>query len=485
MFRLILTLFLSCVCTIPVFAQQENGVNFLQKLNEAPALKNAQVSVYAKYIGGSKIIAKNEDILMVPASVLKLFTTASALKVLGEHKTFETKIYLDGEIKNSILYGDIYLRGAGDPSLGSKDFKNKQYYTELFSSWAKVLKRKGIKEIKGNIYADNSIFSGILLPWRTSYKNIGNYFAPKADALSIANNQYTLLFAPTKTGDTNIKPLSTEPQIKDILFKSEVSVDENRSREDVYATFEPLTNIVNLTGTLPLTKKKTKVYAALPNPAQFAAESFLEILQNSGIKIDGKASIKKGGNYNEKELLFTHSSPTLAELVKHINKFSDNLYAEVLLRDISAYTGGDGSAKDGLKKMKQALISLGLEDSGFDIYGGSGLDYTSNVSCRSTVTLLENILSEPYFESFKDSLVIAGNEREKSIFDKRVAKKDFAFKTYLKTGTLDKARNIAGYTEDKNGKQIIFCFFINNFKAKTNQVISLQDSFLEYLTNYQ
>ena len=448
-------------------------------------MENAQYSVYAKYIGGKEIIAKNENILMVPASVLKLFTTAAALEILGENKTFDTKLYIDGKIKGITLYGDVYLRGGGDPSFGSNDFDEKPNYTEIFSAWADALKQKGIRKITGNIYADNSIFSGVLLPWRTSYQNIGNYFAPKADGLSIAANQYTLIFPPTEAGMQNIAPAATEPQIKNAVFHSTVTVDENTSQEDVYITFEPATNVINLTGTLPLTSKQTKVYAALPNPAQFAAESFSEALKNAGIKVMGKASIKSGGDYSQKELISAHESPALAELVKHTNKVSDNLYAEVLLRDISAYTDGNGSAEDGLEKMTQTLMSFGLGEKDFDIYGGSGLDYTSNLSCGAAVDLLETVLTKPYAQTFKDSLVVAGSKDRKHSFDKRVAQKSFAFKTLIKTGSLDKSRTIAGYTKDKKGKDIAFCFMINNFKAKRRAILALQDNFLEYLSNYR
>ena len=481
--RLILTLLLTCLYA-NAFCKQMSGVKFLRDLEKSPALNNSVYSIYAKYVGGKDIVAKNNNLLLTPASVLKLFTTASALEILGPDTTFETDVYLDGKIKGKILEGDIYLLGAGDPSLGSKDFKDKPFYTDLFSSLAKVLKDKGIIQIKGNIYADNSLFSGMQLPWRASFKNIGNYFAPKADALSIANNKYKIIFPPAKMGDKNIMPISTEPQIKGLKFKSNVYVSSDIKREDVYATFEPVSNIINLNGVLPVSEKETGIYAALPNPAQFAAESFLESLQNAGIKVSGKAAVQKGGNYSGKDLLFTHISPTVKELVKHTNKKSDNLYAEVLLRDISAYTYGDGSAKDGLKKIKEALINIGVSEEDFDIYDASGLSYTSIVSCQATVTLLEQILEKPYAKDFKDSLVVAGNAEEKNLFAGRVSKKSFANKTLLKTGALDKARTIAGYIKDKNGKDIVFCFFINNFKTNGRNITALQDKFLNYLATY-
>ena len=480
--RLILTLLFSCLCAA-AFPKQVSGVDFLKDLDKSPALNNSVYSVYAKYIGGKDIVAKNKNILLVPASVLKLFTTASALEILGPDKTFETKVYFDGVQKGKILEGNIYLVGAGDPSFGSKDFENKPDYEELFSFWTVILKDKGINEIKGNIYADNSFFSGMLLPWRTSFKNVGNYFAPKADALSIANNKYKIIFPSVKEGEKNIIPLLTDPQIDSIKFKSEVYSSPNIKSEDVYATFEPASNIINLNGTLPVTEKQTEIYGAIPNPAKFAAESFLKSLQNAGIKIIGKAGVKNGGDYSHKKILFSYASPTVKELVKHTNKRSDNLYAEVLLRDISAYTDGQGTAKDGLDKIKNTLINFGISEQDFDIYDASGLSYSSNVSCQATVTLLEEILKKPYAKDFKDSLVIAGNANEKNIFAARVSKSPFAFKTLLKTGALDKARTVAGYTKDKKGRDIAFCFFINNFKANSRNITALQDKFLSYLAS--
>ncbi len=480
--RLILTLLFCCLYTL-AFCEQISGVNFLQNLAKATALKNANFSVYAKYVGGKEILAKDKNLLLVPASVLKLFTTASALEILGPNKTFETKLYFDGVQKGKTFEGDIYLGGGGDPSFGSKDFDEQFYYTEVFSSWAKQLKAKGITKIKGNIYSDNSLFSGMLLPWRTSFKNIGNYFAPKADALSIAANQYTIIFPSVKEGDKDIKPISIIPTMKGITFNSFAYASAEVNSEDVYATFEPASSIVNLNGVLPVTEKQTKIYASLPNPAKFATESLFEIFENSGIKITGKAEVKKGEDYPNKKLLFTNISPTVKELVKHTNKKSDNLYAEVLMRDISAYSGGDGSAKDGLKKIKENLEQLGIAEEDFDIYDASGLSYSSNVSCKATVTLLEEILKKPYAKDFKDSLVIAGKSDEKGFFSVRVSKKPFALKTLIKTGALDKARNIAGYTKDKQDRDIAFCFFINNFKAKSREITALQDEFLTYLVS--
>ena len=480
--RIILTLLFSCLFAT-AFSKQISGVNFLRDLDNSPALNNSVYSVYAKYAGGEDIVAKNKNILLVPASVLKLFTTASALEILGPNKIFETKLYFDGVQKGKILEGDIYLLGVGDPSFGSKDFEDKFYYTEIFSSWANALKSKGITKIKGNIYADNSLFSGMLLPWRTSFKNIGNYFAPKADALSIANNKYKIIFPSVKDGEKNIIPLSTEPKINGIKFKSEVYASSDIKNEDVYATFEPASNIINLNGFLPITEKQTEIYGAIPNPAEFAADKLFESFEDVGIITTGKAAVKKGGIYATKKLLFTYASPAVKELVKHTNKRSDNLYAEVLLRDISAYTGGDGSAKDGLKKIKDTLINFGISEDEFDIYDASGLSYSSNISCKATVTLLEEILKKPYAKDFKDSLVIAGNADEKSIFSTRVSKKPFAFKTLLKTGALDKARTVAGYTKDTKGRDIVFCFFINNFKTKSRNITALQDKFLTYLAN--
>ncbi len=481
--RLILTLLLSCLC-INAFSKHGSGVNFLRDLENSPALNNSVYSVYAKYVGGKDIVDKNKNVLLVPASVLKLFTTASVLEILGINKTFETKVYLDGKIKGKILEGDIYLVGAGDPSFGSKDFDDKPNYRDLFSSWANILKSKGITQIKGNIYADNSLFSGMQLPWHTSFKNVGNYFASKADALSIANNKYKIVFPPVKEEDKNIMPLSTEPKINGLKFKSYVRPSSEITREDVYATFEPVSDIVNLNGILPVSETETEIYGALPNPAKFAAESFLESLQNAGIKILGKAEVKAGENYFQKQLLFTHLSPSIKELVKRTNKRSDNLYAEVLIRDISAYTDGDGTTQDALKKVKDALISMGISEEDFDINDASGLSYTNNISCQATVTLLEQILTKPYAQEFKDSLVIAGDSRERSLFAGRVSNKSYAQKTLLKTGALDKARTIAGYTKDKKGRDIVFCFFINNFKTDGRNITALQDKFLNYLATY-
>ena len=300
----------------------------------------------------------------------------------------------------------------------------------------------------------------------------------------IQTNKYKIVFPPVKDGQKNVLPLFSEPKINGLKFRSDAYASSEVKREDVYATFEPASNIVNLNGVLPVSEEQTEIFAALPNPAKFAAESFLESLQNVGIKISGKAEVKRGGDYSQKKLLFTHISPAVKELVKHTNKRSDNLYSEVLLRDISAYTNGDGSDQDGLEKMKNTLINIGISEEDFDIYDASGLSYVNNISCKATVTLLEQILTKPYAQDFKNSLIIAGNSEEKSLFAGRVSDKNYAHKTLLKTGALDKARTIAGYTKGKNGRDIVFCFFVNNFKSSGREITALQDKFLNYLATH-
>ena len=266
-----------------LFAQNLTEIKTL--IETAPSLQGAQISYSAKYIGGKKLLSKNEKSLLVPASLLKLFTTATSLDILGADKTFETKIYLNGKQKGSRFIGDVFIVGAGDPTLGSARFKGVPILEELLKTWALVFKEAGIKKIKGNIYADNSLFSGVLLPWRTSYQNIGNYYAAPADALSARDNIYEIHFSSATAEDTQANVSKIIPQIQGLSFKSYVNVSTNTAINDVFANFAPERAGVNLIGAISPSPKEQKIFASIPNPALFLAQSFLQTLQDNDIDV--------------------------------------------------------------------------------------------------------------------------------------------------------------------------------------------------------
>lgn len=450
-------------------------------LLQNPVLKDAQYSVYAKYTDGASIVEINPDSRLSPASILKLYTTAAALDILGADYKFKTEIYLSGTQKKSTFYGDIFIRGGGDPVLGSVRMPNTPALEELTDNWAAAIKALGINTITGNIYADNSIYGGMALPWRTSYQNIGNYYAAPADGLSVRDNSYDIYFEPSSVGGRQVKALYMDPHIKGLEIISDVKSRAGAGPGNIYVNFIPGSNAVNIRGSISLSVKPLEVSAAMPNPALFLADYFKDKLQEQGVKVKGAAQILKPAGYSGKKLALMHESPPLAEIIRYTNKRSFNLYADMLLRALSAHTGGVGSAHEGAAKVKDFLTRLNIDAANLEIYDGSGLSRDNISSCRIMVSMLEAVLKQPYKDIFIESLPVAGDIYDPSNMARRMSGGAAAANARVKTGTLDKARSHAGYVKDTAGREIVFCIITNNFKGGTADVADVHENIVHAL----
>lgn len=451
-------------------------------LAQNAALKNAQYSVYAKYEGGGEIISVNPKARLTPASVLKLYTTAAALDILGADYTFDTKIYYDGQKDGSVIHGDIFVQGGGDPSLGSYRLPLNPDFDTLLDGWTGVLKLAGVEKIKGRICADNTLFKGVLLPWRTTYRNIGNYFAAPVDALSIRDNSYEIYFEPSLADGQTAKVFKTVPEVKGFDIISRVTFSKDIKTDEAYVNFVPVQNAVEVYGTLPLSDKPQKIYAAMPYPALFLAQAFKEKLQAADIKVKGDAALCSPESYEGKTLLLTHKSPKLADIINYTNKRSFNLYADSILRSIAVAGGMQGTAENGVLQIKNFLTRLNIDTTDFDIFDGSGISRDDITTCQDTVALLEAMLKQPYKDAFVSSLPVAGDPDDIGNMSKRLTQSPAARNALVKTGYLDRARGAhAGYVKDAQGRNIIFCIISNNFNGGFRDVDTAHEAVINAL----
>ncbi len=450
-------------------------------LAQHPALKNAQYSVYAKYEGGGEIISVNPKARLTPASVLKLYTTAAALDILGADYTFDTKIYYDGEKDDSVIDGDVFIQGGGDPTLGSYRLPLNPDFDTLLDGWAGVLKLAGIEKIKGRICADNTLFSGVLLPARTTYRNIGNYFAAPVDALSIRDNSYEIYFEPSLADGQTAKVLKTVPEVKGFDIISRVTFSKDIKTDEAYVNFIPVQNAVEVYGTLPLSDNPQKIYAALPYPALFLAQAFKDKLQAADIKVKGEAALCSAESYQNKTLLLTHKSPKLADIINYTNKRSFNLYADSILRSLAVAGGMKGTAENGVIQVKNFLTRLNIDTTDFDVFDGSGISRDDIATCSDIVALLEAVLKQPYKDAFVSSLPVAGDPADIGNMSKRLTQSPAARNALVKTGYLDRARAHAGYVKDAQGRNIIFCVISNNFNGGFRDVDAAHEALINAL----
>ena len=309
----------------------------VKRLLQAPYMRGASFSLIVKDVqDGKTVCSYDTDRLQSPASVLKTVATATALEILGEDYRYPTTLEYDGTLENGTLKGNLYIKGSGDPSLGSSYFAPDQ--NKFLSAWIAALQKAGIRRITGSIISDESIFDteGASVKWLR--EDMGNYYAPGSYGLSVFDNMYKLSL---QTGAVGSRPVlkGTEPNIPFIRFKNYLKT-ASVSSDSAYIIGAPLDDVRYLYGVLPANRETYVLKGDIPDPALYLAHYLTDRLRQKGIQVDGAPSCyrieaeENRWNKKERKEIVTTYSPTLREIASVCNHVSHNLYADALLKTI-------------------------------------------------------------------------------------------------------------------------------------------------------
>ncbi|MDQ3049161.1 MAG: D-alanyl-D-alanine carboxypeptidase/D-alanyl-D-alanine-endopeptidase, partial [Bacteroidota bacterium] len=275
------------------FAQKSNLNKEIENLKKDPDLKHASWSVCVMNSSKDSVIAEyNSHLSLVPASTLKIVTTASALSILGSNFTFETLLQHDGifDSISGVLKGNLYIKGGGDPSLGSEYFKNKKDSLSTVEKWAIILKKKGIRKIEGAVIADASIFEDNMVPSQWIWGDIGNYFGAGACGLSYSDNKYIVNFRSGAAGSkTSVN--SIQPAVEGLEFINNVTAGGSEDNAFIFGSQYSYYRMAQ--GTIPPNKSNYEVEGAMPDPALFCARALEYALKNMDVEIMEKAGTIK------------------------------------------------------------------------------------------------------------------------------------------------------------------------------------------------
>ncbi len=444
-------------------------------LLQAPYMRGASFSLVVKDVQeGRTVYSYDTDRLQSPASVLKTVATATALEILGEDYRYPTTLEYDGILENGTLEGNLYIKGSGDPSLGSSHFAPGQ--NKFLSTWIAALQKAGIKHITGSVISDESIFDteGVSIKWLR--EDMGNYYAPGSYGISIFDNMYKLSL---QTGAAGTRPVlkGTEPDIPFIRFKNYLKAAPVSS-DSAYIIGAPLDDVRYLYGVLPANREAYVLKGDIPDPALYLARYLTDQLQQKGIRVDGSPSCyrieveenrwKKG---ERKEIVTTYS-PTLREIASICNHVSHNLYADALVKTvglqykprrnevISSFGRGVRVVKDYWEKKGLDVFPLRMND-------GSGLAPADKVSAGFMGELLVYMATESAVsDAFIASLPQAGIEGSVRNFLKG---SKLQGKAHLKSGGITGVRSYAGYIT-KDGKTYAVAVFSNNYSCPMSRM---------------
>lgn len=465
-----------------VFAQNRQNLNELFATHQtSKTLAYAQWALYAEYVDSDKIILdKNSNMSLAPASGLKLFTTAAALELLGENFRFETKLYYSGAIdKNGVLNGNLYIRGGGDPTLGSDKVNGSLNLEELMQSWVNVVSNAGIREINGAIIADDQLFDSVPVPGNWLWIDLGNYYGAGVSALTIHDNLYHLYFKPGYKKGMPAQVLRTEPEIEGLSFDNRMRTGTVHSGDNGYIFRAPNSYVATLRGTIPTGVKEFSIKGSLPQPALFVARYFKNYLSINGISVSKPAVLMKSeGEYNKWRPIHTTYSPKLSDIIYVLNKRSVNLYAEQLLRYLAVKKSGVGNLDKGLKAIQTFLTENKIDLSGLHLEDGSGLSPNNLITAKMMTQLLKVMKTKKSFKVFYNSLALAGDKDDLGYFKKFGRNTIIEKKCRIKSGLIQGVRSHSGYLTAKSGKLIAFSFIANNFTEHYSKIDKIHEALL-------
>jgi len=428
---------------------------------------------------GETLYNHNADKLFKPASLIKLFTTSTALLLLGSDYQFKTTFYTDGKISDGVLHGNLFIIGGGDPSISTG---HNDEGKDNFIEWIDSLNQIGVYSIKGNIIGENKNYEedNFGKGWLNEYES--NWFAPPTGAFCLNNNSNEIIITP---GDfKNLAKISFNPHNVNFEIYNKV-ITEHGSTPTSISISRKGKSVLQLTGTIADNDNQYIIYVPVEHPTQFFLNTFYEKAIDEGMTITGftVSSYEQNENYdlNNLLMLFEHKSESLSEIVAEINKSSNNLYSEELLKTIGYELYGYGSTENGITAMKEVMKKMGINPNNFEIVDGSGLSTFDFVTPKQITNLLYYMYKSDEFDSFYNSLAIAG-------FDGTLAdrmKKSKAENNFRgKSGFLENVRGLAGYLKTADGEPIALTLIVNNFLVPSQLANYIQDKVCNRLANF-
>ena len=433
---------------------------------------------------GETLYAHNADSYFTPASNTKLFTTALGLAKLGPDYRYKTTIESRAmPDAHGRLAADLVLFARGDPNLSNRKFpyaleaEREGAPEKVIAALADQIVARGIKQIEGNIVADDSFFSLERYPSGWAIDDMTEGYGAPVSALALNDNMLNIEIRPG-THEGEPAWFGVEPWAEFYTFRNEVrTIPTAQGPGRVEIEREPGSREVTLRGTAPIGATPLQLTLAIEEPAEFTAALLKRLLEMRGVRIYGRALADHNPikTLEARNILAEHESLPLAESVRLINKISQNLHTEMLLRtatrdfhapDSPNAPPSDSAGprlRDSLRAAQQFHDSIGITTGDVVLFDGSGLSRRNLVTPRAVVTLLRWAAQQPWAAVYDASLPIAGVDGTLST---RMKDSPAATRIHAKTGTLGNVNSLSGYAETAHGTKLVFSMFGNHHNLR-------------------
>ncbi len=451
-----------------------------------PVLKGAVAGVDVVSLqDGEVLFSRNIDELFTVASNMKLLTTAAALHTIGSGYRFTTTVYRRGDVLDEdTLAGDIVIRGGGDPNISGRFYGGRS--TAIMEDWAVALQEAGIKEITGDIVADDTFFDREYVHPGWPRNQLSRWYCAPVSGLSFNDNCVEIRLLADGNGGVKVVK---EPPTGYITVRNSSRLTKKKKGANLIVHKKPGTNEIFVKGKVRSRSLPATHFLTVDNPPLFFASVFKEVLERQGIKVNGRARLiddadtygdERGGLATGLHELASMSS-TLGQSVKVANTNSQNFYAEQILKTLGVEVKGEGSFAAGREVLSGFLLELGYPPDRYNIADGSGLSRENRLSPRIIVGILAHMYGHREGLTFYSSLSVSGTT---GTLKRRLTKPSYKGRVMAKTGYISKASALSGYVETLSGKTLAFSILINNFKASNSKIKKIQDSICRALVNY-
>jgi D-alanyl-D-alanine carboxypeptidase/D-alanyl-D-alanine-endopeptidase (penicillin-binding protein 4) len=404
---------------------------------------------------GETVFTANPNMGLATASTLKTITSITAFNILGKDFQYQTQFGYSGGISgDGTLNGDLIIKGAGDPTLGSWRY-NGHHENDILSQMVAAIQKAGIKKINGHVMGDDSIFGTQSVPDGWIWMDVGNYYGAGTSGLCWRENQFDIKL---KTGPINtpIGVLRTVPNTPYLNYKSELLNAPSGTGDNAYAYLPIGTRLMYLRGTYAEGKDKKSISVAVPDPAYDAAYRLTDTLRRLGFAITGEPESVLTLNAAGQPLpaitnnLTTILSPTLSQIVYWLNQKSINLYAEQLLKTIAWKSGKQPSTNNGVEVEQDFWKARGIDSHSLNVVDGSGLSPGDRVTTMTMATVLKSAKGADWYPDFYESLPTYNNMK-------------------MKSGSILNVLTYAGY-QTHNGRELCFSIMVNNFNGSSRGI---------------
>jgi D-alanyl-D-alanine carboxypeptidase/D-alanyl-D-alanine-endopeptidase (penicillin-binding protein 4) len=411
------------------------------------------VSIYVRDAGSNEVIlATNENQPRSPASVIKVLTTYAALDALGPSYTWKTRAYTTGRLANGVLNGDLIVVGGGDPYMTA----------ERWWRFVQSLREQGLAKITGDFVIDHSYFAPHeggrgdfdAQPFRT-YNVL-----PDALMVNFQTSRFTVI-----ANTVREQPLIlVNPLPSNLDLRNQVRLGNGRcqgyDRGIIFDTPSPIDapNTVVVRGTFPTACGSYSISRAIMTAPDYAYGTFRTLWTQSGGAIDGAMRIETLPP--DATLFYEHDSLPLSEVIRLVNKYSNNVMARHLMLTLGVEKyGPPATIESGRNTIRAWLASRGIQMPGFVLDNGSGLSRAERVTARGLGEMLDLAWHSPFMPEFAASLPLSATD---GTLRNRFKSPGMQGRIRLKTGHLDNVSALAGFVNAASGKTYVVVIIVNH-----------------------